>query len=111
VVVDVGDQLLAEAFKALGHPTRVRLLRELAEHQLCVSALQEGLDQTQSNVSQHLGVLRRCRLIVPERRGNRTCYHLAGEWVAQLLQIAGEGLELGRPARPASTRGRARVPR
>lgn len=109
MAADAGDQLVAEAFKALGHPIRVRLLREIAEHQLCVSALQEGLEQTQSNVSQHLSVLRRCRLVVPERLGNRTCYHLAGDWVAEVLRIAAEGLGVKLDPLPAVARARARV--
>jgi DNA-binding transcriptional ArsR family regulator len=79
---------LADLFKAIGHPTRLRILKEVLRKPYCVSELQRRLDQTQPNVSQHLAVLRDRGLVVPERRGNLTCYRLADERVRELLEIA-----------------------
>jgi DNA-binding transcriptional ArsR family regulator len=51
-----------------------------------VSDLGRELEQSQPNTSQHLAKLRDCGLIVPERRGGMTCYHLADERIAQVIQ-------------------------
>lgn len=81
---------LSRVFKALGHPTRVYLLKKIIDEPVCVSELQAGSNRSQSNISQHLGVLRNAGLIVPERRGNLTCYRAADHRVAELLRLADE---------------------
>ena len=84
------DRELADAFKALGHPVRVALLHRLLNGEPCVSDLHECLGQSQPSVSQHLGVLRDRGLVVPERKGNRTCYHPADQRLRDLLNLARE---------------------
>ena len=58
-------QELAELFKSVADPTRLRLVKLLAEspHALCVNALTARLGVTQSAVSQHLRVLRQAGLV------------------------------------------------
>ena len=68
---------LAEIFKALSDPTRLRLVRLLTECKpgacsggaLCVNALAGRLGVTQSAVSQHLRVLRQAGLVHGARHG------------------------------------------
>ena len=77
---------LAELFKALSDPTRLRLIKLLAEcasqsekcggGSLCVNALAGSLDVSQSAVSQHLRVLRQAGLVQGERRGQMVHYSL-----------------------------------
>lgn len=79
---------LAELFKALSDPTRLRLVRLLRERaperssgecdsgQLCVNALANELGVTHSAVSQHLRILRQARLVRRERRGAFVHYSL-----------------------------------
>ena len=69
---------LAQTFKALSDPTRLRLIRLLGEHQgaLCVNALAHRLGVSQSAVSQHLRVLRQARLILGTRQGYHVHYSL-----------------------------------
>ncbi len=69
---------LAEIFKALSDPTRLRLIKSLSinEGALCVNALSHMLGVTQSAVSQHLRVLRQAGLVRGERRGNFVHYLL-----------------------------------
>jgi DNA-binding transcriptional ArsR family regulator len=76
---------LAEIFKALSDPTRLRLVQLLSEHQgaLCVNALAHRLGVTQSAVSQHLRVLRQVRLVQGERQGYRVHYALDSERLEQ----------------------------
>jgi DNA-binding transcriptional ArsR family regulator len=79
---------LARVFKALGHATRLGILKRTAEGQWCVGDLQEQLQCSQPNISQHLAVLRNRGLVVPCREGNRVCYRLTDERIADVLQTA-----------------------
>ena len=69
---------LAEIFKALSDPTRLRLVKLLGESggALCVNALAQNLGVTQSAVSQHLRILRQVGLVWGERRGYFVHYSL-----------------------------------
>jgi DNA-binding transcriptional ArsR family regulator len=82
-------EVKANLFKGLAHPARVRILEVLAASpDVSVTDLiaDTGLDA--SNVSQHLGVLRRNNLVVAERRASQVFYRLAYPEVADLLAIA-----------------------
>lgn len=68
---------LAQLFKALGDPTRVRLLSLIAAHpggEACVCDLTESVGLTQPTVSHHLKLLVDAGLITREQRG-RWSYH------------------------------------
>jgi ubiquinone/menaquinone biosynthesis C-methylase UbiE/DNA-binding transcriptional ArsR family regulator len=60
--------------KAMADPTRQRLLRVLSCNELTVSELVEVLDQPQSTVSRHLGVLRESGLLADRRFGSSVRY-------------------------------------
>jgi ArsR family transcriptional regulator len=87
---------LAEVFKALSDPTRLRLVKLLSEHgdMLCVNALASRLDVTQSAVSQHLRILKQARLVDSDRRGPMVHYSLneqkLGQHKALLAATLGE---------------------
>jgi len=68
----------AVILKALADPSRLRLIRLLAQqgHALCVSALARQLGISQPAVSQHLRVLYHLGLVQRERRGYRVHYSL-----------------------------------
>lgn len=84
-----GDyEALAEAFRALAHPVRLRILMKTIEGELCVQELQNDLDRNQANISQHLTVLRERGLVVAERRGKKVCYRPADERIAQVIRLA-----------------------
>ncbi len=78
----------------MGHPTRLGLLKRISTGMFCVSELQRDLDRSQSSISQHLAILRDRGLVVPERKGNMTCYLLADERIAELLAFAESVLEV-----------------
>jgi DNA-binding transcriptional ArsR family regulator len=89
-------QELAEIFKALSDPTRLRLVKLLSEHRgaLCVNALARRLGVTQSAVSQHLRVLRQAGLVQGDRRGYHVHYSLdqdrLAEYKTSLRETLGE---------------------
>lgn len=86
---------LAEIFKALSDPTRLRLIKLLTENKfLCVNALTQRLNVTQSAVSQHLRILRQVGLVIGDRRGYHIHYsinqNLLKQYKTKLLETFGE---------------------
>nr|WP_147822721.1 metalloregulator ArsR/SmtB family transcription factor [Salidesulfovibrio onnuriiensis] len=77
---------LAELFKALGDYTRVRILYALSVSELCVCALAEVLDMSQSAISHQLRLLRAARLVRYRKEGKNVYYALDDDHVANLLQ-------------------------
>jgi len=65
---------VAEGFKALADPTRLRLLNLLRHGELCVCDLTESLEIPQSKVSRHLSYLKKERW-VSGRRGGKWMYY------------------------------------
>jgi ArsR family transcriptional regulator len=99
---------LAQVFKALSDPTRLKLIRLLGEHPrhecppecdghsfLCVNALAHHLGVSQSAVSQHLRVLRQAGIVRGTRRGAFMHYSLDQEGLQEykvvLRETLGEG--------------------
>jgi ArsR family transcriptional regulator len=86
---------LAQVFKALGDPVRLRLLSLIGAHQggeVCVCDLTTAFDLTQPTISHHLRVLREAGIITSERRGTWVYYRLvpaALERMASLLSAPG----------------------
>jgi ArsR family transcriptional regulator len=71
------EERLAGFCKALGHPTRVRIVRLLLDVETCVCGdIVEKLPLAQSTVSQHLKILKEAGLVKGEIDGPRTCYAL-----------------------------------
>ena len=69
---------------ALASERRLELVDLLAQGPRHVEALAAVTGMSVANVSQHLQVLRRARLVDTERRGTRVLYRIAGEGVLQL---------------------------
>jgi ArsR family transcriptional regulator, arsenate/arsenite/antimonite-responsive transcriptional repressor len=82
---------LAQVFKALGDPVRLRLVSLIGAHQggeVCVCDLNTAFSLTQPTISHHLKVLREAGIIDSQRRGTWVYYRLvpaALEQVAALL--------------------------
>jgi len=81
---------LAELFKVLGDPTRVRILSALRGAELCVCDIAATLGMSQSAVSHQLRLLRTLRLVKNRKAGRMVYYALDDEHVERLLA---EGLD------------------
>ncbi len=80
----------AQLLKTLGHPVRLSLLSELVNGPKCVSDIQDLVEIRQANVSQHLAILRRAKLVSCHEHGNVRCYYLLRPGlVHDLLQLLG----------------------
>ena len=67
----------ARILKALAHPSRLKLLDLLAEHEeVCVCDLTEKIGSDMSTVSRHLAQLRNAGVIESEKRGQMVFYRL-----------------------------------
>jgi DNA-binding transcriptional ArsR family regulator len=76
---------LAETFRALGDPTRVRILDALSETELCVCDIAALLGLGESAVSHQLRVLRSLRLVRARREGRMVFYTLDDEHITRLF--------------------------
>ncbi len=82
--------LIAETFKVLSDPTRLRIVMALQQGELCVNDLTTATELTQSSVSYHLKTLRQLNLVHYRRQGKSTYYSLVDDHVSELLEIAQE---------------------
>lgn len=81
------DERLAAQLRALAHPARLALLRELAQREACTcGALVSALPLAQSTVSEHLRVLKEAGLIAGRVDGPRSCYELDRASAAQFIK-------------------------
>ena len=101
-------EALAETFRVLGDPTRVRILDALADGEQCVCDLASAVATSESAVSQQLRLLRGMRLVRPRRVGRQVFYAIDDHHILELLRQALTHVEEGAPAARASGR-RARL--
>ena len=76
---------LAETFRVLGDPTRLRIAHALSREELCVCDLANVLDVSPSVVSHSLRALRQMRLVRYRKEGKVAYYALDDEHIASLL--------------------------
>jgi DNA-binding transcriptional ArsR family regulator len=79
-------QALADTFRILGDPTRVRILDVLASGELCVCDIAEIVGISDSAVSHQLRLLRGMRLVRPRRAGRQVYYSIDDHHIVSLLQ-------------------------
>jgi DNA-binding transcriptional ArsR family regulator len=109
-------QIKAEFFRALGHPTRVRVLELLKGGEMTVGDLQADLGIDSSGASQHLSAMRRQGILEARKEGTSVYYKVRDPRVFQILesarQVIGSHLEeanalLGELGEQAPKSGRA----
>jgi DNA-binding transcriptional ArsR family regulator len=85
-------ELIAERFRILGEPMRIRLLDALREGPSTVQDLQRATGASQQSVSKHLGLLLRSGLVSRSKEGNFSLYAIADEGVFELCEQVCGGL-------------------
>jgi DNA-binding transcriptional ArsR family regulator len=78
---------LSQLFKAIGDPSRIRILSALKNIEMCVCDLAVLLDISESAVSHQLRLLRNMDLVANRRDGTVLYYSLSDEHVVELLEI------------------------
>jgi DNA-binding transcriptional ArsR family regulator len=85
-------ELVAQRFRVIGEPMRIRLLDQLRDGERSVGDLVEALGATQQNVSKHLGVLYQAGIVGRRKDGNRVIYAIADDSVFALCETVCGGL-------------------
>lgn len=78
---------LADLFKALGDPTRVKIIHALLQSELCVHDLTQVLEMGQSAISHQLRLLRNMRIVKRRKVGKTVFYSLDDDHVEQLFVL------------------------
>ena len=93
-----GDALDSEVLRVLADPVRAAIVTALAVEQLCTCHLVEITGAKQTNVSNHLRVLREAGVVAAEPAGRYTYYRLRPE---VLERLAGQLAAVAEEARAA----------
>src|SRR6266536_1907030 len=93
-------ELIAERFRVLGDPTRIRLLERLRRSEATVTELVGVTGASQQNVSKHLGILRQAGIVQRRKQGTASLYRIVDQGVFGLCEqvcgsIEGQLAELG----------------
>lgn len=85
MLADRDAQSIAETFRILGDPTRVKILHALSRRELCVCDVSTVLGLGQSAVSHQLRLLRGARLVKHRKEGKMVWYSLDDTHISTLL--------------------------
>lgn len=106
-------QRIAERFRALGEPMRLKILERLFRSPASVGDILSSVGGTQANVSKHLGVLHAGGLVRRRREGLKTVYSIADPTLERICTIvcdtvARNAREEAEATSPAASSRRAR---
>jgi ArsR family transcriptional regulator len=94
-----GEQLLARAadieiasrsLKAMSHPLRLKILCTLGNREVCVQGIVENVGTSQSNISQHLAILRDKGILSARKDANKVFYRVGDERTLRLIGMMQE---------------------
>jgi len=86
---------IAETFKVLGDPTRLRIILALLIDELCVCDLSELIGLSQSAISHQLRVLRNLKLVKFRKQGKMVYYSLDDDHIRNLVREASNHVREG----------------
>lgn len=84
------EEMYVRIYKALAHPIRIKIVRMLRDGPQCVCILNENVEFSQSNLSQHLKILRDAGILKAEKDGIRIMYSIKDEEIKKLLEVTGK---------------------
>lgn len=91
-LIDKGEQIetAARALKAISHPLRLKILCVVSGEEVCVQDIVDAVGTSQSNISQHLGILRDKGVLQTRKDANRVYYRVADQRTLQLIVMMRE---------------------
>jgi len=90
---------MAECFRALGEPTRLRIIIALREGERNVTALADMLATSQANISKHLQILASCGFLKRRKDGLNVLYSIADPGIFTLCETVRGNIERDLDAR------------
>ena len=85
-------ELIAQRFRVIGEPMRIRVLDALRDGPSTVNELTDALGASQQNVSKHIGVLAQAGIVAREKDGNRVRCSIADDTIFELCELVCGGL-------------------
>lgn len=92
-------EIAARALKAISHPLRLKILCMVGDQEVCVQDIVEAVGTSQSNISQHLAILREKGVLATRKDANRVFYRVADRRTLQLIVMMRE-VFCGIPGQP-----------
>ena len=83
-------ELAAHALKAIAQPLRLKILCVIGDREACVQEIVEAVGTSQSNISQHLAILRDKGVMVTRKDANRVYYRIGNERILLLIGMMRE---------------------
>jgi ArsR family transcriptional regulator len=83
-------QIAARALKAISHPLRLKILCVVGDQEVCVQNIVDAVGTSQSNISQHLAILRDKGVLATRKDANRVFYRVADQRTLQLIVMMRE---------------------
>ncbi len=80
----------ARSLKAMAHPIRLKILCALGDDEVSVQGIVEKVGTSQSNVSQHLGILREKGILMTRKKANRVYYRVGDKRTLRLIGMMRE---------------------
>ncbi|MCX7097895.1 MAG: metalloregulator ArsR/SmtB family transcription factor [Methylococcales bacterium] len=77
----------ARCLKAMSHPLRLKILCVLGNNKVSVQDIVEQVGTSQSNISQHLSILREKNILGSKKEANRVYYYIDDERMLQLIKM------------------------
>jgi len=81
------ENLEVNIFKALAHPIRLKIIKKLRERVYCVCEMNIDVEFSQSNLSQHLKILRDAGIVYCEKEGMRINYYIKDPDILKIVDI------------------------
>ncbi len=75
----------ARFLRCIGEPTRLQILKLVAENERCVGELAKTLNKEQSLISHHLRALKECKIVKDRQEAQKVYYKLTDDRLARLI--------------------------
>jgi ArsR family transcriptional regulator len=80
----------SDALKAMAHPLRLKILCLVGQHELMVQDIVEAVGTSQSNISQHLAVMRERGLLASRKEANKVFYRIEDPRILKMIGLMRE---------------------
>jgi len=83
-------EIASRSLKAMSHPLRLKILCTLGSNEICVQGIVENVGTSQSNISQHLAILRDKGILSSRKDANKVFYRVGDERTLRLIGMMQE---------------------
>ena len=83
-------EMAARSLKAIAHPLRLKIMCVIGDEEVCVQDIVDAVGTSQSNISQHLAILREKGVLQTRKDANRVFYRVADQRILQLISMMRE---------------------